>query len=73
MVLEIPKELKGKELTAYLTGKLMNLQITCGQDTEQIFRVVKKWNNGFPTYSMCNTLLAMVQQPDFTLLTGYKA
>lgn len=70
MSLEIPK-LKGKELTKFLTEKLDELADNLCQDPEQLLEFVKKWNNGFHSYSMCNTLLAIVQRPDFTLLSGY--
>lgn len=41
MVLEIPKELKGKELTAYITGKLDELADNLCQDTEQLLALSK--------------------------------
>lgn len=73
IVLEIPKELKGKELTAYLVEKLDELADDICQDEKQLLDFVKRWNNGFHTYSLNNTLLIWIQRPESTLVAGYKS
>jgi hypothetical protein len=71
--LEIPRKMKGKELTKFLTTKLDELADNVCQDPEQLLEFAKKWNNGFHIYSFNNTILAWIQRPDFSLLAGYKA
>jgi hypothetical protein len=71
--IEIPRKLKGQELTKFLTEKLDELADNLCQDPEQLLVFIKKWNNGFHSYSMSNIILAIIQRPDFTLLAGYKS
>lgn len=71
--MDIPKELKGKELTAFLVSKLDELADSICQDPDELLNFVEHWNNGFHSYSINNTMLAWMQKPDFTLLAGYKA
>jgi hypothetical protein len=47
--LRIPKELKGKELTAFLVEKLDELADSICQDEEQLLAFVKRWTGGFIT------------------------
>jgi len=70
--LKIPK-LKGQALTNFLVDKLDELADNICQDQEQLMEFVKKWHNGFHSYSFNNTILAWIQRPDFTLLAGYKS
>ena len=51
MSLEIPKELKRKELTAFLVEKLDELSDNLCQDEDQLIEFIKKWNNG--GYPIC--------------------
>lgn len=71
--MDIPKELKGKEMTAFLVSKLDELADSICQDPDELLNFVEHWNNGFHSYSINNTILAWMQRPDFTLLAGYKA
>ena len=71
--MEIPRELKGKELSAFLVEKLDELADNICQDQDELQKFVERWNNGFHSYSLNNVILAWVQRPDFTLLAGYKA
>ena len=73
MVLEIPKELKGKYLTAFLVEKLDELADDICQNEGQLKTFIKKWNGGFHSYSFNNIILSWLQRPDFTLLAGYKS
>lgn len=70
--MKISKDLKGKELTAFLVSKLDELADSICQDPEELLSFFKRWNNGFHSYSINNTILAWAQRPDFTLLAGYK-
>jgi len=65
--------LRGKELSAYLSQKLDELADNICQDPDELEKFVKQWNNGFHTYSLNNMILAKIQRPDFKLLAGYKA
>jgi hypothetical protein len=67
------KNLKGKELTNFLTEKLDELADNICQDPDEILKFLKKWNNGFHNYSFNNIILAWIQKPDFSLLAGYHA
>lgn len=71
--MDIPKELKGKELTAFLVSKLDELADSICQDPDELLNFVERWNNGFHSYSINNIMLAWAQRPDFSLLAGYKA
>ncbi|MBZ2165212.1 ArdC-like ssDNA-binding domain-containing protein [Methanobacterium spitsbergense] len=71
--IEIPRKLKGQELTKFLTEKLDELADEICQSEEQLWEFIKKWTRGFHSYSFNNTILAWIQRPDFTLLAGYKA
>jgi len=71
--MEISKDLKGKELTAFLVSKLDELADSICQDPDELLHFVEQWNNGFHSYSINNTILAWMQCPEFTLLAGYKA
>lgn len=69
--IEIPRKLKGKELTNFLVEKLDELADDICQSEEELLAFVKKWNGGFYNYSMNNILLATIQRPNFTLLAGF--
>lgn len=71
--MDIPKELKGKELTAFLVSKLDELADSICQHPDELLEFVERWNNGFHSYSINNIILAWMQKPNFTLLAGYKA
>jgi hypothetical protein len=60
--LNISKEMKGKNLTNYLTEKLDELADSICQDPEQLLEFVKKWNSGFNNYSFNNTILPWIQR-----------
>lgn len=71
--MELSRQLKGKELSAFLVKKLDELADNICQDADELESFVKRWNNGFHSYSLNNVILAWVQRPDFTLLAGYKS
>lgn len=76
MKLEILKELKGKELGKYLSGKLDEIADNICQDPEEIISFIKRWSGGFHTYSINNTILIWLQKPEAIenpLIAGYKA
>jgi antirestriction protein ArdC len=76
MKLEIPKELRGKELGKYLSGKLDEIADSICQCPDEIEKFVKRWNGGFHTYSINNTILIWLQKPETIenpLICGYKA
>lgn len=74
MVLEIPKELKGKELTAFLVEQRDNLADSVCQDPEQLEQFVQMWDNGMNLhgYSFNNLILAWLQYPRVSMLAGFK-
>ncbi len=53
-------------MTNFLVEKLDELADNICQDEEQLLEFVKKWHNGFHSYSFNNTILAWIQRPDFT-------
>lgn len=65
--------LRGKELSAYLSQKLDELADNICQDPDELEKFVKQWNNGFHSYSLNNTLLILSQRPDSTLVAGYRS
>ncbi|MCE5213407.1 MAG: ImmA/IrrE family metallo-endopeptidase [Methanobacterium sp.] len=65
--------LKGKELSEYLSQELDELADNICQDPDELERFVKQWNNGFHSYSLNNTLLILSQRPDSTLVAGYRS
>lgn len=70
------KGLKGKELAKYLTEKLDEIADNLSKDPVELQKFVKKWNSGFHTYSLNNTLLIWLQKPEAIenpLIAGYKA
>ena len=58
--LKIPK-LKGQALTIFLVEKVDEIADNICQDEEQLLEFVKKWHNGFHSYSFNNTILAWIQ------------
>lgn len=74
MVLEIPKELKGKELTAFLVEQRDLLADSVVQDPEQLEQFVQMWDNGMNLheYSFNNLILAWLQFPHVSMLAGFK-
>lgn len=74
MTLEIPKELKGKELTAYLVEQRDLLADSVVQDPEQLELFVQMWDNGMNLheYSFNNLILAWLQFPRVSMLAGFK-
>lgn len=73
--MEIPKELKGKELGAWMYERLDELADRICTDPVKLQKFVKRWNGGFHSYSLNNTLLIWVQKPeaiDSPYICGYK-
>ena len=64
---------QGERLTRFLTEKLDELTDSICQDPDQLLEFVERWQNGFHSYSINNTILAWIQRPDFSLLAGFKA
>lgn len=76
MKLEIPTDLRGKELGKYLSGKLDEIADSICQEPDELEKFVKRWNGGFYTYSINNTILIALQKPEAIenpLIAGYKA
>jgi antirestriction protein ArdC len=76
MKLEIPKELRGKELGKYLSGKLDEISDSICQNPDEIESFIKMWSGGFHSYSINNTILIWLQKPEAIenpLIAGYKA
>lgn len=74
MKLEMPSG--RKEIGKYLTEKLDEIADNICQDPDELESFVKKWNGGFYTYSLNNTLLIWLQKPEAIenpLVAGYKA
>lgn len=72
--MEISKDLKGKELTAFLVSKLDELADGLCQDPEEIERFVQMWDAslGLHDYSINNVILAWFQYPQVSMLAGYR-
>jgi len=73
--MEIPIELKGKELSDFLVERLDELADNICQDPDELEMFVKQWKNGFHSYSLNNTLLIWVQKPEAIenpLVAGYE-
>lgn len=72
--IEIPKDLKGKELTGWLVAKRDELMDNLCQDPEQIEKFVNLWNGNLQlhSYSINNIILAFFQYPKMSMLAGYK-
>ena len=71
--MRIDRNLKGKELTNFLSSKLDEFSDTICQDPDEILEFCNRWRNGFHNYSFNNLILAWIQKPDFSLLAGYHA
>jgi hypothetical protein len=73
-MLSIPKELKGKELTAYLVEQRDNLADSVCQDPEQLENFVRLWNGslGMHDYSFNNLILAWLQYSKVSMMAGYR-
>jgi antirestriction protein ArdC len=72
--LKIPKELKGKELTAYLVEQRDLLADTVIKDPEQLENFVRLWDGslGMHEYSFNNLILAWLQYSKVSMMAGYK-
>ena len=72
--MEIPKELKGKELSAFFVEKLDELADSICQDPEKLLEFVELWssNLGLHEYSINNIILAWTQYPEVSMLAGFK-
>ena len=70
--MRIERNLKGKELTKFLTAKSDEFSDNICQDPDEVLEFCKRWNQGFHNYSFNNLILAWIQKPDFTLLAGYR-
>lgn len=71
--MEIPRKLKGKELSEFLVEKLDELADNICNDPVELQKFVKRWHAGFYRYSLNNTLLILSQRPDSTLVAGYRS
>lgn len=67
-------DLKGKELTEFLVGKLDELADEIVQNSEEIERFVRMWDSslGLHDYSINNVILAWFQYPQVSMLAGYR-
>lgn len=74
MSLQIPSELKGKDLTAYLVEQRDILADSVVQDPEQLEKFVQMWdsNLGMHEYSFNNLILAWLQYSKVSMLAGFK-
>jgi hypothetical protein len=74
MSLEIPKELKGKELTSCLVEQRDRLADSVCQDPEQLETFVKLWDGSLAmhNYSFNNLILAWLQYSKVSMLAGFK-
>ncbi|ADZ10378.1 hypothetical protein Metbo_2163 [Methanobacterium lacus] len=74
MVFKIPKELKGKELTAFLVEQRDLLADSMVQDPEQLEKFVQMWegNLGLHEYSFNNIILAWLQHGQVSMLAGFR-
>lgn len=74
MRLNIPKELKGKELSAYLADKMSEIADSVVQNPQELEKFVNLWDSslGMHTYSINNTILAWCQYPQVSMLAGFK-
>lgn len=72
--MEIPKELKGKELSAFLVEQRDKLADSVCQDPQQLENFVRLWDDslGMHEYSINNTILAYFQYPKLSMLAGYR-
>jgi hypothetical protein len=73
--MEIPKELKGKALGAWMYEKLDEIADNICTDPVELRNFVKQWQNGFYSYSLNNTLLIWAQKPEAIespYICGYK-
>lgn len=73
-MMEIPKELKGKEISAFLADKMSELADSVVQNPNELEKFVKLWDSslGMHTYSINNTILAWCQYPQVSMLAGFK-
>src|SRR5690606_38078281 len=67
-------DLKGKELTEFLVGKLDELADEIVQDSVEIERFVRMWDSslGLHDYSINNVILAWFQYPKVSMLAVYR-
>jgi hypothetical protein len=74
MKLEIPTELRGKELTSYLEDTMTEFTDSIVQDPVEIDRFIRLWsdNLGLHDYSWGNCVLAWIQYPQVSMLAGFK-
>lgn len=72
--LEIPKEIRGRELTEYLVDTMSELTDSIVQDPQKIERFITLWsgNLGLHNYSIGNCILAFFQYPQLSMLAGFK-
>ena len=73
-MMEIPRKLKGKDLSAFLVAKLDELADNICQDPDELQKFVKLWDSslGMHSYSINNTILAWCQYPQVSMLAGFK-
>jgi len=73
--MEIPKELKGKELSAFLVDKLDEvIDGAFSQDIDAVNEFISLWssNLNLHEYSIGNVILAWAQYPQVSMLSGFK-
>ncbi|SCG86226.1 ArdC family protein [Methanobacterium congolense] len=73
-MLDIPNELKGKELTAFLVEQRDKLVDSVCQDPAELERFVELWDNSLDMhdYSFNNLILAWLQYPKVSMLAGFR-
>ena len=72
--LEIPKEIRGRELTEFLVDTMSEFTDSIVQDPAKIENFVRLWDGslGMHEYSINNTILAFYQYPKLSMIAGFK-
>ncbi|KAF5036119.1 hypothetical protein DSECCO2_578410 [anaerobic digester metagenome] len=72
--MEINRQLKGKELSAFLVDKLDELADNLCQDPEKLVEFVELWSSNLRLheYSINNIILAWTQYPQISMLSGFR-
>jgi antirestriction protein ArdC len=72
--MEIPKDMKGKELSAFLSEKLDELADNICKDPDKLIEFVELWSSNLSLheYSINNIILAWTQYPELSMLAGFK-
>lgn len=72
--LEIPKGIRGRELTEFLVDSMSEFTNSIVQDPQKIERFISLWsgNLGLHDYSIGNCILAWLQYPKVSMIAGMK-